>query len=72
MAVSNNKTNKYKRIAKNFKTNLDQIDETLATLKRMSQEETKTLQQNVKFIEKALKLKSSGYLSNLKTISSYL
>jgi hypothetical protein len=68
LSVSNNKTNKYKRIAKNFKANLDQIEETLATLKRLSQEENKTLQQNVKFIEKALKSKSSGYLSNLKTI----
>lgn len=44
LAVSNNKTNKYKRIAKNFKANLDQIEETLATLKRLSQEENKTLQ----------------------------
>ena len=42
--VSNNKTNKYKRIAKNFKANLDQIEENLATLKRLSKEENKTLQ----------------------------
>lgn len=36
LVVQSNKTNKYKRIAKNFKQNLDQIEDTLANLKRLS------------------------------------
>ena len=72
LLVSNTKTNKYKRIAKNFKQNLDQIEDTLANLKRLSQDEIKTFQKNVKFLEKAMKSKTTNYLSNLKSVASYL
>lgn len=42
--ISHQKTNKYKRIAKTFKINIDSIEQTLVNLKKMSAEEVKTLQ----------------------------
>jgi ATP-dependent Lon protease len=36
LGLSNNKSAKYKKIAKAFKSNLEQIEESFANLKRMS------------------------------------
>ena len=66
------KVTKYKRIAKQFKTNLDSIEQTLVSLKKLSQEEIKSLKENVSFLEKTLKTKSVQYTTNLKTICNYL
>ena len=42
--LANNKTAKYKKIAKTLKAQIEQIESTVSNLKKIGQEETKTLQ----------------------------
>ena len=42
--LANNKTAKYKKIAKTLKVQIEQIESTISNLKKIGQEETKTLQ----------------------------
>jgi predicted transcriptional regulator len=41
--LENNKTAKYKKIAKTLKAQIEQIESTVSNLKKIGQEETKTL-----------------------------
>jgi hypothetical protein len=41
--LANNKTAKYKKIAKTLKVQIEQIESTISNLKKIGQEETKTL-----------------------------
>ena len=49
---------KYKQIARNFKVNLEQIVKTLVSLKKLSGDEIKSLQANVKLLERMIQQKT--------------
>lgn len=53
--LANQKTAKYKKIAKTLKVQIEQIEQTVSNIKKIGQEETRTLQQNIKFLERAIR-----------------